>query len=76
MGTGSNRHIVGLDEVIRLFSSSCPKLQVQLCAYRSMQVLSTFTLFRKKVIPVYNNMLSWVEGCNDTHNEGDPWKSF
>ncbi len=24
VGTGSNRHVVGLDAVIRLFSSSCP----------------------------------------------------
>ncbi len=24
MGTGSNKHVVGLDAVISLFSSSCP----------------------------------------------------
>ncbi len=24
VGTGSNKHVVGLDAVIRLFSSSCP----------------------------------------------------
>ncbi len=30
VGTGSNKHIVGLDEVICLFSSSCPKLQVHI----------------------------------------------
>ncbi len=24
VGTGSNRHVIGLDVVIRLFSSSCP----------------------------------------------------
>ncbi len=24
VGTGSNRHVVGLDAMIRLFSSSCP----------------------------------------------------
>ncbi len=24
MGTGSNKHVVGLDAVIHLFSSSCP----------------------------------------------------
>ncbi len=59
--TGSNKHIVGLDEVICLFSSSCLKLKVYI-QYNYVltcvcKVLSTFMLFRKKVIPVHNNML-------------------
>ncbi len=30
MGTGSNKHVVGLDAVISLFSSSCPIVVKQL----------------------------------------------
>ncbi len=32
VGTGSNRHVVGLDAVIRLFSSSCP-IVVKHCSF-------------------------------------------
>ncbi len=32
MGTGSNKHVVGLDAVIRLFSSSCP-IVVKQCSF-------------------------------------------
>ncbi len=32
MGTGSNKHVVGLDAVISLFSSSCP-IVVKQCSF-------------------------------------------
>ncbi len=32
VGTGSNKHVVGLDDVIRLFSSSCPVV-VKQCSF-------------------------------------------
>ncbi len=32
MGTGSNKHVVGLDAVISLFSSSCP-IVVKHCSF-------------------------------------------
>ncbi len=32
VGTGSNKHVVGLDAVIRLFSSSCPVV-VKQCSF-------------------------------------------
>ncbi len=32
VGTGSNKHVVGLDAVIRLFSSSCP-IVVKHCSF-------------------------------------------
>ncbi len=32
VGTGSNKHVVGLDAVIRLFSSSCP-IVVKQCSF-------------------------------------------
>ncbi len=32
MGTGSNRHVIGLDVVIRLFNSSCP-IVVKRCIF-------------------------------------------
>ncbi len=32
MGTGSNKHVVGLDEVMCLFSSSCP-IVVKQCSF-------------------------------------------
>ncbi len=32
VGTGSNKHVVGLDTVIRLFSSSCP-IVVKQCSF-------------------------------------------
>ncbi len=31
VGTGSNKHVVGLDAVIRLFSSSCPIVVKNCC---------------------------------------------
>ncbi len=34
MGTGSNEHVVGLDTVIKIFSSSCP-IVVKHCSFSS-----------------------------------------
>ncbi len=43
VGTGSNKHVVGLDAVVCLFSSSCPTVLKQcsfsLCAMNEAEVL-------------------------------------
>ncbi len=52
VGTGSNKHVVGLDVVISLFSSSCPIVvkhsSFYLCAMNEAEVLdaveSTFVI--------------------------------
>ncbi len=58
VGTGSNKHVVGLDAVIRLFSSSCP-IVVKHCSFslgamNEAEVLdavdSTFVIFISDII--------------------------
>ncbi len=46
VGTGSNKHVVGLDAVISLFSSSCP-IVVKHCSF-SLGTFSHNTLIARK----------------------------
>ncbi len=74
VGTGSNKHIVGLDAVISLFSSSCP-IVVKQCSFslgaiNEAEVLdaveSTFVIvFLKKFIK------SLLLNCEEIFRSGD-----
>ncbi len=81
VGTGSNKHVAGLDAVIRLFSSSCPivvkQLSFSLGAMNEAEVLdaveSTFVIvfLMLSILSVKKFMKSLLLNCEGIFRSGD-----
>ncbi len=80
VGTGSNKHVVGLDAVISLFSSSCPivvkQLSFSLGAMNEAEVLdaveSTFVIvFLISILSVKKFIKSLLLNCEGIFRSGD-----
>ncbi len=83
MGTGSNKHVVGLDAVISLFSSSCP-IVVKHCSFslgavNEAELLdaieSTFVIvfLMLSILPVKKFIKSLLLNCEGIFRSGDVW---
>ncbi len=83
VGTGSNRHVVGLDAVISLFSSSCP-IVVKYCSFslgavNEAELLDAVesTLFivflMLSILSVKKFIKSLLLNCEGIFRSGDVW---
>ncbi len=83
MGTGSNRHVVGLDAVISLFSSSCP-IVVKHCSFslgvmNEAEVLDTvestlvIVFLMLSILSVKKFIKSLLLNCEGIFRSGDVW---
>ncbi len=83
VGTGSNRHVVGLDAVIRLCSSSCP-IVVKHCSFslgamNEAEVLDavdpTFVIvfLMLSILSVKKFIKSLLLNCEGIFRSGDVW---
>ncbi len=81
MGTGSNKHVVGLDAVISLFSSSCPIVvnhcSISLGTMNEAEVLNaveyTFVIvfLMLSILSVKKFIKSLLLNCEGTFRTGD-----